>query len=213
MHAVKSGVAGLVAAFTLAACGGAPKRAVTYGFADSAVKPGCACTEQTPLASSDVLGERSVESQRADLARTWQGTLHWREQPWFTASGETNVRLDFTPREAFAVRCPSDPSADCGAERYALFAAEISSADGLLQESLQVRVSYLPEANVNAALHPAGLWSRRKQANELELMMALSREGDVLQGKLYVLAPEAGADSSLVEHVVGDWEAAALATP
>jgi hypothetical protein len=61
-----------------------------------------------------------------------------------------------------------------------------------------MRVSYLPEANDNAAL---------------ELMIALSREGDMLQGKLYVLAPEAGADSSLVEHVVGDWEAAALATP
>ncbi|MEY4514043.1 MAG: hypothetical protein RLZZ450_6165 [Pseudomonadota bacterium] len=210
---MKSRVFGLLAAFTLAACGGAQRRAVTYDFADSAVKPSCACTEQTPLALSDALGERSVESQQADMARTWQGTLHWHEQPWFAASGETNIRLEFSPRQAFAARCRSDPSFDCGAERYAMFATEISSADGLLRESLQVRVSYLPEANVNAALHPVGLWSRRKHASDCELMMALSREGDVLKGKLYVLAPESGTHSSLVEHVVGDWEAAPLSTP
>jgi hypothetical protein len=33
------------------------------------------------------------------MARTWQGTLHWHEQPWFAASGETSG----LKREASAV--------------------------------------------------------------------------------------------------------------
>src|SRR5690606_11341537 len=145
--------------------------------------------------------------------RTWQGTLHWREQQWFAASGETSVSLRFTPRQAFAARCLSDPTAECDAERCAVLGAGVSSADALLHESLGVRVTYLPEANVNTAIRPAGLWSRRKDGSDPQLMMALSREGNVLKGKLYVLTPEAGPDSSLVEHVVGDWEAAPVSTP
>jgi hypothetical protein len=191
----------------LAACG-AQKPPVVYTFSDTAVKPACACTQQTPLASSDALGEGTVEQQRADLARTWQGTLHWREQPWFAASGETALSLRFTPRQAFATSCPTDPTADCGAQRYAVFAAELHSADALLDETLDVRVAYLPDANVNTPVRPTGLWSRRNDASEPELMLALSREGEVLKGKLYVLAPEGGADSGRVEHIVADWDAA-----
>lgn len=208
MHAIIARTCSLAALLALAACSGTPKPAVAYDFADTAVKPVCACTQQTPLAPSDALGEGTVERQQADLARGWHGTLHWREQPWFAASGETALTLLFTPRKAFATSCPTDPTADCGAERYAIFTAELRSADGLLHELLELRVAYLPEANANTALRPVGLWARRKEADEPELMLALSREGNVLKGKLYVLAPEAGPDSSRVERVVGDWEAA-----
>jgi len=205
---MKARRASLVAHLVLTACGGTPKPAVAYGFADPAVKPVCACTRQTPLAPSDALGDGTVERQQADLARAWQGTLHWREQPWFAASGETTLSLRFTPRQAFATSCPTDPTADCGAERYAVFAAELHSADSLLDERLDLRVAYLPEANANTSLRPAGLWQRRKDAGEPELMLTLSREGDVLKGKLCVLSPEAGPDSASIERVVADWEAA-----
>jgi hypothetical protein len=208
MHTMNARRSALVTLLGLAACGGTPTPHVTYTFTDTAVKPICACTGQTPLAPSDALGDSTVAAQQADLARTWQGTLHWREQPWFAASGETALSLTFTPREAFATSCPSDPTADCGAGRYAVFSAELSSADALLQEKLELRVAYLPEAHANTVLQPVGHWLRRKDAGEAELMLALSREGDVLKGKLYVLAAEAGPDSARVERVVGEWEAA-----
>lgn len=110
MHSVNARRLSLVALLVLAACGGTKRPPVAYAFADSAVKPACACTQQTPLAPSDALGESTVERQQADLGRAWQGTLHWREQPWFAASGETALSLRFTPRRALATSCPSDPT-------------------------------------------------------------------------------------------------------